>query len=142
MRPFVLMIVRDTLAQRRNTRLDAQHLTNTIMVAINPYVRQLVKEHTISRDDKNHQRQIKIEAEGRDNLAKVIVNSIVTRIKSYPQIIDKVRVIVARTRDDLLNSPDNLIRRIIGKQLCFSNFKHVPENIFKISFLNNFLQFN
>ena len=122
MRPFVLMIVRDTLAQRRNTRLDAQHLTNTIMVAINPYVRQLVKEHTISRDDKNHQRQIKIEAEGRDNLAKVIVNSIVTRIKSYPQIIDKVRVIVARTRDDLLNSPDNLIRRIIGKQLCVSNY--------------------
>ena len=117
-----MMIVRDTLAQRRNTRLDAQHLTNTIMVAINPYVRQLVKEHTISRDDKNHQRQIKIEAEGRDNLAKVIVNSIVTRIKSYPQIIDKVRVIVARTRDDLLNSPDNLIRRIIGKQLCVSNY--------------------
>ena len=137
-----MMIVRDTLAQRQNTSLDSQHLTNTIMSSINPYVRQLVKEHTISQDEKNHQRQIKIEAEERVNLARVIVDSIVTKIKSDPQIIDKVRVIVARTRDDLLNSPDNLIRRIIGKQLCFSNFKHLPENISKILFLNNFLQFN
>ena len=137
------MIVQDTLAQRQNTSLDAQHLTNTIMSAINPYVRQLVKEHTISQDEKNQQRQIKIEAEQRVNLARVIVDSIVTKIKSDPQIIDKIRVIVARTRDDLLNSPDNLIRRIIGKQLQFqtSTRKHfqniILEHFFTVQLRSN-----
>ena len=134
MRPIVLKMVQDTLDQRKNTRLNAQHLTNTIMSAINPYIRELVQEYINSQKEKNHQRQIHNEAERRVKQARGIVDSIAAKIKLDPRINEKVRVIVARTRGDLLNSPDTLIKSITGKQKVFFHFLKSTRQ----SFMNHF----